>query len=125
MTDRLKEVLRRVPGVRLAVLFGSQARGTARPASDVDVAVLGDVDLGPLARDLSLSLGREIDLVDLAAAGIPLTAAILRDGIVVHEAPPGTAATFRARAIAALETDLPWFERMRRGYLRRVAETGL
>lgn len=38
--DRLEGVLAGWPGVAAAWLFGSQARGTARPDSDVDVAVL-------------------------------------------------------------------------------------
>jgi predicted nucleotidyltransferase len=126
MKECVQEVLRHHPGVCLALLFGSRARGTADPTSDVDVALLGrDLDFGSLARDLSLALGHEVDLVDLAAAGIPLLAAVLRDGVVLYEASPGIAASFRARAIASLEIDLPWFARMRRAYLRRVAEVGL
>jgi len=59
--------------VRLAILFGSQARGEAGPASDVDVAVQAPgVDLLALAATLSLAVGREVDVVALDAAGVPL-----------------------------------------------------
>ena len=34
------EVVRSVPGVEAVVLFGSRARGTARQASDWDIAIL-------------------------------------------------------------------------------------
>jgi predicted nucleotidyltransferase len=42
LVDALREVLRDRQDVHLALLFGSQARGKARPDSDVDVAVLGE-----------------------------------------------------------------------------------
>lgn len=53
--------------VRVALLFGSYARGSERPDSDVDVAVLGpDIDRLALAGALSTKIGREVDVVDLA-----------------------------------------------------------
>ena len=75
--DRLRERLERVPGIRLALLFGSRRAGRARADSDVDVAVLCDAPL-PAARRLALTaeldaaLGIEIDLVDLHGAPEPL-----------------------------------------------------
>jgi len=56
--------------IELAFVFGSAARGALRPDSDVDVAVLAARQLSPEARlalmaELSLALGREVDLVDL------------------------------------------------------------
>ena len=42
LRDGLARGLRAEPTVRLAYLFGSRARGAARPDSDVDVAVLVD-----------------------------------------------------------------------------------
>ena len=48
--------------VRLALLFGSRARGCLKPHSDADVAVEADgVDLWTLAADLSLAVGMEVD----------------------------------------------------------------
>ena len=48
----LREALRGRQDVHLAILFGSRARGRARPDSDVDLAVQGeDLDLLALARD--------------------------------------------------------------------------
>ncbi len=41
----LTAVLERYPDVKLAYLFGSQARGTARTLSDVDVAILLEEDV--------------------------------------------------------------------------------
>lgn len=108
--------------VSLALVFGSAARGAADAESDVDLAVDAPrVDRLALARDLSLVLDREVDVVDLADAGYPLLAAIVRDGIVVAEHVRGAAARWRTRALITLETDRPWFERMRDGYLARLA----
>jgi uncharacterized protein len=109
--------------VKLALLFGSVARGRWRADSDVDVAVQGaDLDLLALAADLAAAAGREADVVDLGRAGYPLTQALLRDAIVLHEGRPGAAASWRTRAILETETDRPWFERMRDAYLKRLAE---
>ena len=38
------EVFRRHPEIAAAKLFGSRAKGTSTPRSDVDIAVWGDVD---------------------------------------------------------------------------------
>jgi predicted nucleotidyltransferase len=42
--DQLAAVLRRYPQVRRGVLFGSRAKGTFRPDSDIDLALEGDLD---------------------------------------------------------------------------------
>jgi predicted nucleotidyltransferase len=39
VAETLRSVLDQMPAVRLAVLFGSAAEGTARPVSDLDVGV--------------------------------------------------------------------------------------
>ncbi|WP_368730405.1 nucleotidyltransferase domain-containing protein [Marinomonas aquimarina] len=39
-----------MPDVRLIYLFGSQADGSATPSSDIDVAVLLERKLDPVAR---------------------------------------------------------------------------
>lgn len=112
-------------GVRVALLFGSQARGKARVDSDVDLAIdSSGADLLELASALTLALGREVDLVALDDAGVPLLEELLRDAVVVYEAFPGAAASWRARALTTLETDRPWFARMRDAWLRRLASQG-
>ncbi len=52
--------------IRLALVFGSMARGTPTPASDVDVLVLGEVGFVELAQavfPLHMALGREVNPV--------------------------------------------------------------
>jgi hypothetical protein len=43
----------------------------------------------------------------LEDVGVPLLARIVQEGVGVHEARPGALATWRARALADLETDRP------------------
>ena len=122
-TSRLHDALSGRAGVRVAVLFGSQARGTARDDSDVDVAVEAPgVDEIALAVELGDALGCEVDVVTLADASIPLLHAIVRDGIVVHEARRGAGAMWRSHALATLEIDLPWYRRMADAMMARMAE---
>jgi predicted nucleotidyltransferase len=109
--------------IRLALLFGSRARGQARPDSDADVAVLGEnLDLLDLAADLSDAAKVEVDVVDIRDPGYPLLNALLRDGIVLREGERGAAATWWTRALLQAETDRPGYERMRDSYLKRLAE---
>jgi predicted nucleotidyltransferase len=120
--EDVREFLRSRTDVRLAIVFGSRARGTATPASDVDVAVHAPgVDLLRLAADLSRAIRHEVDVVALEDAGVPLLARIVREGVGVHEARRGALASWRARALTQLETDRPWFAGMRDAWLARLA----
>jgi predicted nucleotidyltransferase len=60
----LRDVLRDVPGVEAAFIFGSFARGDARPDSDIDLLVYGDTedaDLGSALLEAALVLERRVD----------------------------------------------------------------
>jgi predicted nucleotidyltransferase len=119
----LREVLRGRQDIHLAILFGSRARGQARPDSDVDLAVQGEnLDLLALARDLSLATRHEVDVVNLARdVGYPLLNAIARDAVFVHQGRPGAGGRWLSHTIEKLETDRPWYERMRDAYLKKLA----
>ena len=77
------QVLSRFPQIRLAILFGSCAKGNATAASDVDLAVQADK---PLDAELSIrligamaeQLGRPVDLIDLHTIGEPLLGEVLK-----------------------------------------------
>ena len=119
---RLRDALRGRDDVQLVLLFGSEARGSAGPASDVDVAVLAPgVDLLGLAAKIREAVDREVDVVSLEDATIPLLMELVRDAIVVHEGVPGAHATWRFHALLSLETDGPWYRRMRDAFLARLA----
>lgn len=48
--DEIVETIRRELAPARVTLFGSRARGTARPESDVDLLIEMDTDLGPAER---------------------------------------------------------------------------
>jgi predicted nucleotidyltransferase len=65
--EQLRTALDR-PDVAAAVIYGSWATGTRRPDSDIDVLVVGDVDLRELrrtVRPISKGAGRTVDLTVL------------------------------------------------------------
>ncbi len=70
LKDRREEILRIAAqhGAHNVRVFGSVARGEARPDSDVDLLVEMEsgrslLDLGGLLMDLQALLGREVDVV--------------------------------------------------------------
>lgn len=82
----LTQALIQVPGLELAYIFGSVARGTAHPQSDIDIAVqarkaLSAEEILALHRAVSVATGRSVDVVDLRRAGHPVLGEILRDGV--------------------------------------------
>jgi predicted nucleotidyltransferase len=98
----LLQALESRPGVRLAVLFGSAARGQSGPGSDLDVGVLlepGTEGAAALEVALARATGRRLDLVELDAAPPLLRFEIARDGRVLLERAPHSWADFRARAM--------------------------
>lgn len=89
LLGRLRALLRTQRNVRLAVLFGSVARGTDRPDSDVDILVsLRDPSIGQLADlagHLSNALDREVQpvLLDDADRAPSLLIEVLEEGRVL------------------------------------------
>lgn len=123
---RLPQVLGAIPELRLALLFGSQARATQTPNSDLDLAVDAPANcLSLIAARVSEAIDLEVDVVSLHDASIPLQRELIRDGLVVYQRSPGAGATWRSQTLAQLETDGPWFDRMRDAWLASVAKRGL
>jgi len=64
----LRAGLAGVPGVEAAFIFGSLARGDARPDSDIDLLVYGndvpDEELGGALLDMGVVLARRLDVKD-------------------------------------------------------------
>ena len=91
LRDRIRDTFEDVPEALSVYVFGSVARDTAGPASDVDVAVLFDRTppstlMGPrlsLEGRLEQALGRPVDLVVLNTASADLVHRVLRDGDLV------------------------------------------
>lgn len=78
MLSQLTALLSQYPHIKLALLFGSQATGKARPDSDIDLGILAQA---PLSADFKLQLmqtigaefGRPVDIVDLYHVPEPIT----------------------------------------------------
>lgn len=82
----LSEYIRKaVPGLIALYRFGSQAKGTARPASDIDLAILSREPMPnlrrfELAQELATQLHRDVDLVDLRTASAVMKMQVLSTG---------------------------------------------
>lgn len=81
----IKQVLDGHPIIRLAILFGSLAKGEAGRDSDLDLAIdvgrpLSAHEKIQLVGELAEALGRPVDLVDIFSAGEPLLGQIVTRG---------------------------------------------
>jgi predicted nucleotidyltransferase len=127
--ERLRVALAESSLVQLAVLFGSRARGTARPSSDYDIGILPrDANISlraelELSAALSIIAEGEVDLVRLDTDDPLLGREVAVHGICLFEAEPGVFAAYRALAASRWidfdETIAPY----RQTFLRRLAGT--
>ena len=67
--------------VKKVVLFGSRARGTNMPRSDIDLAIYGCADFGGLSDSLKLDI---INMDDKYVSS-ELVSEIEKDGVVLYE----------------------------------------
>jgi len=121
LEDILTERLEREPRVVCAYLFGSVARGTATPDSDVDLAILhqkapeGYLEQPfDLEADLSELVGRQVQIVVLESAPGDLVHRVLRDGKLLVDRDPSARIAFEVRARSEYFDMLPILRRYRR-----------
>jgi predicted nucleotidyltransferase len=131
MLAALRRAFEAETDVAYALLFGSRARGTAHPGSDVDVAVElargapRDVNaVGALMARLGSAVGRPVDLVLLDEAGPSLAYRIFRDGQVIIERDHAALVARKARALLDYLDFKPVEERCTAGILRAAAGRG-
>ena len=111
--DALVPVARACRGLRLLILFGSRARGDARPGADWDYGYLADetIDVPVLLAALVEALRNDrIDLADLRRAGGLLRYRAARDGRLVHEASAGLFYRYQMEAARFWCENAPVFE---------------
>lgn len=89
----LRDLLRS-HGVEFALVFGSRARGDARPDSDLDLAVMAP---SGVAWTLDALLGDGTDVVDLATAPESLRGRIAVEGEVLLDDDPAARVRWQAQ----------------------------
>lgn len=100
ITQALTPLMQR-PDILLIILFGSVAGGTARPDSDIDIAILASTPFNQLSMidDIAGYLGTDrVDVVDLRRASPLLAMQALRHGRLLYESHAGDYATFYSLA---------------------------
>lgn len=121
LPDALADTLRGESRVVAAWLFGSRARGTARPDSDVDVAVL--LDRAPegfedqpweLEARLAERVGLSVQLVVVNRAPADLVRRVLRDGVLLVDRDRAARLRFEVAARNAYYDMTPIWRRIRR-----------
>jgi uncharacterized protein len=131
LEERLRQVVASWPEIRLAVLFGSTARGESRPSSDVDIGLILDpysasVRFGVDAQ-LGHAAGREVDTVLLDSVSPLLRFEVARDGVLLFEREEGLWTTFQVKAMVDWWDWAPTARKIQRAIiqdLRRQVERG-
>ncbi|CAN5227607.1 hypothetical protein BH23ACT9_BH23ACT9_27700 [soil metagenome] len=117
-------------GVAVAWLFGSRSEGTARPDSDVDIAVLLPADASWLAGERIASAlrtvltGVAVDVVDLRSASLELRARVVQTGRLLFSADEALRVRFVSETRSRWFDFAPFQRRLTDAYLRRVADRG-
>lgn len=116
---------RHIPRLIAIYQFGSQARGTARPTSDLDIAVLAREPIPieqrfSLAQELAVQLHRDVDLLDLRAASIVMRMQVLTTGQCLETRDVRAKAEFEMYAYA----DYARLNEERRELVKGITERG-
>ena len=105
-------------GASFALVFGSQARGDARPDSDLDVAAWWPDD-PPTPWEVSVPDG--VDLLILNHAPLELAGRVALAGQVLFDDDPSARVGWVAQMRKIWLDERPRFERSHREYLQAVA----
>ncbi|MEK7865818.1 MAG: nucleotidyltransferase domain-containing protein [Planctomycetota bacterium] len=128
---RAKAIFARYPEIAAAYVFGSVARGTAGPESDLDIGILfrtpgaTALDHHRLLGDLASRLeavcdGRPLDLVVLETQGWLFRHRVLLEGKLVYEADRDRRISFEAETYVRAFDFRPTYEIATRGRLGAI-----
>jgi predicted nucleotidyltransferase len=115
----LRSVTAQFPFIRLCMLFGSFASGSAKPGSDLDIAVAAE---SPLSPDVRLDLQeafttvthREVDLIDLSVETGPILKQALSRGVIIQNDDKNLYARLISRMLFAEADMMPYYYRILR-----------
>lgn len=122
----LQRVLGAGPALRLAVVFGSTARGERHPDSDLDIGIIPDDASLSLGEELELQVrleqvyGAPVDLVRLDRAPVALRWRAARDGIPILGGDSGQWARFAGVAASEHADIEPALRRAARRFQQRL-----
>lgn len=90
LLEKIRVCLGEFPEVHQAWVFGVHALDNAKPTSDIDIALSGNLDEKKMLRISSLlsqklSISRKIGLIDYGTAEIVLKNHIDRDGVKIYD----------------------------------------
>ncbi|MDA8234053.1 MAG: nucleotidyltransferase domain-containing protein [Clostridia bacterium] len=85
-------------------LFGSGAKGSMTPESDIDIAFLSDsqftdYEIFMMAQELAAKLGREVDLIDLGKASTVFKAQVVGTGKIIYDGDINRRRVFQMRTL--------------------------
>jgi len=114
LIQNLTQVFQTFPELNLAILYGSVAAGTARPDSDIDIAVAIDSrtpipyeTLLRISSEIGARTGREAQVRDLSQAQGVFLQQVLTKGIVVLQRDSTVRAHLIIRMLDFVEDMLP------------------
>jgi predicted nucleotidyltransferase len=117
--EALRVVLNHHPYICLCILFGSTVSGKSNSGSDLDIAVASEQPLSAetrlaLVEAFSSAVGREVDLVDLAADSGHILRQALSKGIVIKNTDRPLYARLISRMLFAEADMMPYHDRILR-----------
>lgn len=127
LEDRLRQTAASLPEVRLAVLFGSTARGKAGPRSDVDIGVLLDPDTPDARSRVEHELGsavrdREVEVIFLKKASPLLRFEIAKEGVLLLQREDHLWTLFKEKAMVDWWDWAPYSRMFAEAAVRRLRE---
>ena len=129
--DALSAYFEKQENVLFALLFGSQARGTAGPLSDVDIAVMlpSRIEPMPMFRRRLVLMGElasllrtnDVDVAVMNDTSLALRYRVYRDGVLLACQDRAAFIASKSRTVVEYLDFLPLLERMNRTVIRRAA----
>ena len=122
----IEHIRKSVPSLIALYRFGSQAKGTARPDSDIDLAVLAHNPIPnlrrfELAQELAVQLHCDVDLVDLRNASTVMRMQVLSTGTCLDTQNESVRREFEMYAYS----DYARLNEERRELVKGITERGL